>query len=79
LAEPTTTEPDEPPPLSGLAAELDEDELAADAAVDELLLEQAVTAAMPMTANAAIPLFAVILSVIWVSFRTCLIYSVLAC
>jgi hypothetical protein len=64
-----TTEPDEVPPPSGLEPELaDELELAA-AGVDvleELPLEQAVTAAMPTTARAAIPLLAEILMVIWI-------------
>jgi hypothetical protein len=38
--------------------------------LEELLLEQAVTAAMPTTARAAIPLLAEILMVIWTSLRT---------
>src|ERR1700733_3269285 len=67
-----TTEPDEVPPPSGLEPELaDELELAA-AGVDvleELLLEQADTAAMPATARAAIPLLAEILMVIWTFLR----------
>jgi hypothetical protein len=68
LAEPTTTEPDEPPPLSGLEPLPDADALAdvlpaaaADDELEELLLEHAVTAARPMTASAAIPLVAEIL------------------
>ena len=66
------TEQAELPPLSGLEPELaDELELAA-ADVDvleELLLEQAVTAAMPTTARAAIPDLAEILVVMGTSLR----------
>jgi hypothetical protein len=70
-----TTEPDELPPLSGPAPELaDELELALALAgagvpeeLEELLLEQALTAATPTTASAAIPLLAEILMVIGVS------------
>jgi hypothetical protein len=61
-----TTEPDEVPPPSGLEPELADELEPAAAAVDvleELLLEQAVTAAMPTTARAAIPLLAEILMV----------------
>jgi hypothetical protein len=42
---------------------------AGDDVLEELLLEQAVTAAMPATARAAIPLLAEILMVIWISLR----------
>src|SRR6202000_1791624 len=74
LAEPTTTVPDAPPPLSGLEPELDGEVGVAPVTVDdepaELPLEPAVTAARPMNARAATPLVAVILIVIWVSFRT---------
>jgi hypothetical protein len=62
-----TTEPDELPP-SGLEPEF-ADELEPAAGVDvleELLLEQAVTVAMPTTARAATPLLTEILMVIWV-------------
>jgi hypothetical protein len=68
-----TTEPDEVPPPSGLEPELAEELGPAAAGVDVLeepLLEQAVTAAMPTTARAAIPLLAEILMVIWTSLRT---------
>jgi hypothetical protein len=66
-----TTEPDEVPPPSGLEPELADEPVAAGVGVlGELLLEQAVTAAMPTTARAAIPLLAEILMVIWTSFRT---------
>jgi len=67
-----TTEPDGVLPPSGLALELAdvlEPALAAVEVLEELLLEQAVTAAMPTTASAAIPLLAEILMVIWVSLR----------
>jgi hypothetical protein len=58
-----TTEPDALPPLSGLEP-LDEDDDDAVPAAEVLeLLEHAVRAARPMTANAAMPLFAVILTV----------------
>jgi hypothetical protein len=60
-----TTVPDELPPLSGLLAPLVDVALLVDEApVVEELLEQAVTAARPTTASAAIPLAAVILNVI---------------
>src|ERR1700753_3858322 len=66
LAEPMTTEPDELPPLSGL--DPPEEDEAEDDAVPEApglaLLGHAATAARPRTANAAIPLFAAILTVI---------------
>jgi hypothetical protein len=61
-----TTEPDEVPPPSGLEPEL-ADELEPVAAgvevPEELLLAQAVTAVMPRTASAAMPLLAEILMV----------------
>jgi hypothetical protein len=61
-----TTEPDEVPPPRGLEPELaDELEPAADGVevLEELLLAQAVTAVMPRTARAAIPLLAEIFMV----------------
>src|ERR1700722_12595741 len=67
-----TTEPDEVPPPSGLEPELGAELEPAVAGVDvleELPLEQAVTAAMPTTARAAIPLLAEILIVIWTSLH----------
>jgi hypothetical protein len=73
LAEPTITDPDEVPPPSGLEPVLDDADDApveADEELEELLLEQAVTVAMPTTASAAIPLLALILMVIWISLRT---------
>jgi len=77
-----TTEPDEVPPPSGLEPELADELGPAAVGVDvleELLLEQAVTAAMPTTARAAMPLLAEILLVIWTSLRTgysvCLAYT----
>jgi len=65
------TEPAEPP-LSGLEPELADELALAAADVDvlaELLLEQAVTAAMPTTARAAIPVLAEILVVMGTSLR----------
>jgi hypothetical protein len=73
-----TTEPDEVLPLSGLEPELADEFEPAPAGVDvleELLLEQAVTAATPTTASVAIPLLAEILMLIWVSLRTGLFSS----
>jgi hypothetical protein len=69
-----TTEPDEAPPPSGLALELAAElepppagvPVLEDPVLEVLLLEQAVTAAMPTTASAAIPLLAEILMAIWV-------------
>jgi hypothetical protein len=72
LAEPTITDPDEVPPPSGLEPVLDDVDDApveADEELEEVLLEQAVTVAMPTTASAAIPLLAPILMVIWISLR----------
>jgi hypothetical protein len=69
LAEPTITVPDEVPPPSGLEPVLDDaDDALVEAAgeLEELPLEQAVTVAMPTTASAAIPLLALILTVIWI-------------
>jgi hypothetical protein len=60
------TDPDEVPPPSGLEPELaDEPEPAAAGVevLEELLLAQAVTAARPRTASAAMPLLAEILLV----------------
>src|SRR6185437_14869756 len=81
-----TTVPEDPPPARGLlsvAALLLAGALAlalpaallGELAELLLLLEQAVTAARPMTASAATPLVAVIRSVIWVSFRICRLFG----
>src|ERR1700744_5265613 len=70
LAEPTTTEPDAVPPPSGLEPELAEELALVDpaaAGVEELLLEQAATAARPTTASAARPLLGEIVKVMWIS------------
>src|SRR5580693_2110558 len=77
LAEPTTTEPDAPPPDSGLEPELALVLVLALAAaelgaLDELeeLLEQPATAARAMAVTAAIPVaVAILVTIIYVPFR----------
>jgi hypothetical protein len=75
LAEPTTTEPDAPPPDSGLDPELVLVLALAAAelgALDELeeLLEQPATAARAMAVTAAIPVaVAILVTIIYVPFR----------
>src|SRR3984957_14617373 len=75
LAEPTTTEPDAPPPDSGLEPELALVLVLAAAelgALEELeeLLEQPATAARAMAVTAAIPVaVAILVTIIYVPFR----------
>jgi hypothetical protein len=53
--------------LEPVLDDADDAPVVADEELEEVLLEQAVTVAMPTTASAAIPLLAQILMVIWIS------------